>query len=258
MDSFWVPVRALAKGVASGAMVIGGMATLDGVLDLDQQLLPATGVIDSLEYLTRFGKVNWNHGDKPGDLLGDITVADIRNDPRSGSKGLYIEAALNPKMDAAKEAYKFMKGGGKLGFSVQGVTLKLKKAPTKEGLPVEEIESAFISQVALTPEPKNHGTWAAVLKSVDRVTIYKALTAGAGTDHSQFTGGRSLTRESFGPPLSGDHIMHLARTFRAIHGHVPHGTNDFRKAFRAFSQSWSLNKSQAEALSNYLTRRNTR
>jgi hypothetical protein len=258
-STVWVPVQPLQKGAGS-PMVIGGMATLDGVLDLDQQLLPATGVIDSIEYLRRFGKVNWNHGGAPGDLLGDITRAEIREDTRpefAGRKGLWIEANLNPKVRAAREAYTFMKGGGQLGFSVQGVTLKLNKA-SLDGFPVEEIETAFVSQVALTPEPKNWGTFAEVLKSARGLAISKALTAGAGTDHAQFTGGRALTRESFSPAISADHLMSLARTFRAIHGAVPTGTAEFRKAMGAFASTWSLSHEQCKALDSYLQRRTTR
>ncbi len=135
----WLPVTPLAKSLAA-PMRIGGMATLDDTIDLDQQLLQTTGVIDSLAYLERFGKVNWEHGRGPEDLLGEITHAEIRK--AQGSRGLYIEALFNPESPRAVRAYRLMEGGARFGFSVQGVTLKLRKA-THDGFPVEKIDEAL-------------------------------------------------------------------------------------------------------------------
>jgi hypothetical protein len=249
----WIPVRLLSKGAVGGEMRIAGMATLDDVVDLDQQLLQHTGVIDSLSYLERFGKVNWNHGSGPGDMLGDICKAEIRR--HKGRRGLYIEALLNPEVPAATEAYRFMKGGGRLGFSVQGVTLNLKPRLVKGNIPAEEIATSFISQVALTGEPKNYETFATVVKGLRAGTIQKALTAGSGTDHSTFTGGRSLTRESFATPPR-EQLAQLARHFKGCHpGVTPKQGERFVKALRQFCDSWAMEPDARVALAQHMIRK---
>jgi hypothetical protein len=212
-DALWIPVRPLLKKGGRPGMWICGFATLDNVIDLDQEVLNTAGIIDSLAYLEKHGKVNWNHGAGPGDLLGDIKKACIRQDPETRQDGLYIEAKLNPKVPAAREAYNYLDGGGKLGYSVQGVYLNVVKSATPEGLPIKEVKAAFLSQVALTPEPKNHATAARILKSMAGKTISKSLTAGAGTDAATFTGGRALVPEQIGT-LSVTTLQALADDFR--------------------------------------------
>lgn len=248
--TLWIPVEVLSKSLGDG-MLIGGMATLDDVVDLDQQLLQHTGVIDSLSYLERFGKINWNHGDKPGDMLGDICKAAIRT--HKGRRGLYIEAKLNPEVPEAVKAYRFMKGGGRLGFSVQGVQLLLKARLVQKNIPAEEIRTSFISQVALTPEPKNYETFAVVLKGLRDGSIAKALTAGSGTDHAQFTGGRALTKESFASPPA-EQVLQLARHFRSRCGNVPREPGALNKALTEFCNTWGLAPDTRRALANHLTK----
>lgn len=228
-------------------MYISGMATLDDTIDLDQQLLQTSGVIDSLAYLEKFGKLNWNHGGDPADILGEIIRAEIRK--ALGKRGLYIEAKLNPQNEKAVHAYKLMKGGARFGFSVQGVTLRLSKA-THNGFPVEKIDEAFVSQVALTGEPKNYNTFAQILKSLSTPTIEKSLVAGSGTDSANFTGGRSLTRESMGQPPS-EELLKLAQRFHASHGRRPH---DLDKSVAVFSQTWQLSPNIRARLAEHLRR----
>lgn len=247
MSNLWLPAQTLKKSASSSGMFISGMATLDDTIDLDQQLLQSTGVIDSLAYLEKFGKINWNHGGDPEDLLGEITKAEIRK--ALGKSGLYIEAKLNPKNPKAVRAFQLMKGGARFGFSVQGVTLKLRKA-THNGFPVETIDEAFVSQVALTPEPKNYNTFAQILKSLAGGTIEKALTAGAGTDHAQFTGGRSLTRENLGA-VSTEELRRLAHHFHQIHGRQPQNLD---KSLALFSTTWQLSPTVRERLAEHLKR----
>jgi hypothetical protein len=246
MQALWLPAKTLQKSVSSPGMHICGMATLDDTIDLDQQLLQTSGVIDSLAYLERFGKLNWNHGGDPEDILGEITKAEIRK--ALGKKGLYVEAKLNPRNPKAVHAYELMKGGARFGFSVQGVTLRLSKA-THNGFPVEKIDEAFVSQVALTGEPKNYNTFAQVLKSLSARTIDKSLTAGTGTDSSTFTGGRALTKESMGVP--NEETLRLARHFHQVHGRKP---RELEKSVAVFSQTWQLSPSVRERLAEHLRR----
>jgi hypothetical protein len=250
-QALWIPVRPMRKGLGGGrrpGMWICGMATLDNVVDLDQEVLNHTGVIDSLSYLEKHGKVNWNHGSAPGDMLGDIKVARIRETPHG--KGLYIEALLNPKVKAAREAYRYLEGGGVLGYSVQGVYLDLQQA-TKDGVPYKDIKAAFLSQVALTPEPKNWATKAAILKSLRRQSIAKSLTAGAGTDHAGFTGGRALIGETFGT-LTPPQLDLLANDFRRrTHGKAL-DTYGMAKAIQAYGREQRLYPGRTIALAQHI------
>lgn len=251
--TLWIPVRRLLKKGGRPGMWICGFATLDNVIDLDQEVLNTAGIIDCLSYLEKHGKVNWNHGDRPGDLLGDIKKACVQVDPESGQEGLYIEARLNPKVAAAREAYNYLDGDGVLGFSVQGVYLTVVKAATPAGIPLNNVKAAFLSQVALTPEPKNHGTRAQVLKSLAAGTIElrKALTAGAGTDHSGFTGGRALVKESLGT-LSAPQLDMLATDFRRSLGGVTLDDPHTAHALYAYGRMRRMTPEQTAALARHL------
>lgn len=253
-DALWIPVRTLKKGVGGArrsGMWICGFATLDDVIDLDQEILNTSGIIDSLSYLQKHGKVNWNHGGAPGDLLGDIKKACIRVDPESEKEGLYLESKFNPKVPAAVDAYNYLDGGGKLGLSVQGVYLNIVKAVTPEGVPTKEVKAAFISQIALTPEPKNHGTYAKILKSQSGVTICKALTAGAGTDHASFTGGRALVPENLGT-LSNSQLSGLADDFRRRLQGRSLDSYQLAKAVQQYGRSQRLYPGQVAELARFI------
>jgi hypothetical protein len=251
MSELWIPARRLVRKGGRPGMWICGFATLDNVIDLDQEVLNTAGIIDCLSYLERHGKVNWNHGDRPGDLLGDIKKACVRVDPESGQEGLYIEARLNPKVEAACAAYRYLDGEGKLGFSVQGVYLNVVQAATPDGLPLKEVKAAFLSQVALTPEPKNPGTRARVLKSLRRPSIAKSLTAGAGTDHAGFTGGRALIGENLGT-LTPRQLDLLANDFRRrTHGKAL-DTYGLAKAIQAYGREQRLYPGQTIALARHI------
>lgn len=245
--SLWVPAR-IMKGLGADDMRICGMATVDHTVDLDGQMLDAAGVMDSLAYLARYGKINWDHSSEPEHLLGDITHAEIRKS--AAGRGLYIEATLNPESKKARLVYRLMKGGMKLGFSVQGVTLKLAKA-AHMGFPVEKITEAFVNEVALTHRPKNPYTFAAILKSVDDAAIRKALVAGSGTDAAQFTGGRALTQEQFGPCVAD--LTTLARHFRHKYG-VP-AVAHLAKSIEEFSTQWQLSPGAKRKLADFLGRK---
>jgi hypothetical protein len=251
-DALWIPVRPLIKKGGRPGMWICGFATLDDIIDLDQEVLNTAGIIDCLSYLEKHGKVNWNHGDRPGDLLGDIRKACVRVDPETGREGLYIEAKLNPKVPAAQEAYRYLEGGGKLGYSVQGVYLNVVKSATPEGHPLKRVKAAFLSQVALTPEPKNHGTDARILKSLAGAAIGKALTAGAGTDHSSFSGGRALVRENLGT-LTVDQLKSLADDFQHRLQGVKLDPFGMAKALQFYGWAQRLFPGQVNALAHYLS-----
>lgn len=247
MPNLWLPAEILSKSLNDFEMRIHGMATLDDTIDLDQQLLQTTGVIDSLAYLERFGKLNWNHGCNPDDILGEITTAQIRK--ALGKRGLYIAVLLNKKQKKSRDAYRLMAGGARFGFSVQGVTLQLSKG-THNGHPIEKVDEAFVSQVALTGQPKNYNTFAEILKSITPCAIDKALTAGSGTDHAAFQGGRALTKESMGSP-STEELLRLSRHFHQVHGRNP---ASFDKSLAVFSQTWQLSPSVRARLAEHLRR----
>lgn len=249
--ALWIPVRPLVKKGGRPGMWICGFATLDNVVDLDQEVLNTAGIIDCLSYLEKHGKVNWNHGDRPGDLLGDIKKACVQVDPDSGREGLYIEAKLNPKVPAAVDAYHYLQGGGKLGYSVQGVYLNVVKSATPDGAPLKEVKAAFLSQVALTPEPKNYGTDARILKSLARPAIGKALTAGAGTDHSRFSGGRALIPENLGTLTVGQ-IRSLADDFRQRLQGQPLDHRGLAKALQVYGRAQRLYPGQVSDLARYI------
>jgi hypothetical protein len=149
------------------------------------------------------------------------------------------------------DAYNYLQGGGILGYSVQGVYLNVVKSAHPDGTPKNQVKQAFLSQVALTPEPKNHATDARILKSLQGRTIEKTLTAGSGTDHSAFTGGRALIRENLGP-LTVSQLSLLADDFRRqIQGRSLDNLG-MAKCLQQYGRAQRLFPGQVTALAQYL------
>ena len=156
---FFVPLE-LTKGTdAKGkkVMKIGGIASTSDE-DSDGEFLDPEGF--DLDYFLKYGFLNWHHQSKtnPSAIVGEPTVAEIRD------KKLYIEGELYADSPLAKDIYtlaealKSSSSGRHLGFSIEG------KVTERDAMNPKIVKQAQITGCAITPTPKNSQTLAEIIK----------------------------------------------------------------------------------------------
>jgi hypothetical protein len=159
----WIPLE-IAKS-SKGEMRIGGIATDEDGMDLQGEKIFVDGL--DITYMLQRGAFNWDHGKEPGDILGEIDLAQKQD------KRLYVEGFLYPNVKKAVEVFDLMqslKGSGskrKLGLSIEG---KIKERDVETG---KSIKKAWIKNVAVTYNPINQGTWVDMIKSLGNFTFEK-------------------------------------------------------------------------------------
>lgn len=141
----------------NGQWRIGGIAATEAE-DLDGDNVIMKG-LDTSYLESGRAHFNWNHGNRPEDIVGEI---DIFN---KGSKKLYVEGFLYKGVDQAEKIFKLMKAMAqgskrKLGFSVEG------KIRQRED---NKILKSWVKAVAITHEPVNPYTVADLVKSLSGI-----------------------------------------------------------------------------------------
>jgi hypothetical protein len=167
---FFLPldVKKSDKPGKENEMRIGGIASDEDSPDLQGEKVFVEGLDTS--YLLQRGAFNWDHGKGPGDILGEIDIAD-----KVGKK-FYVEGFLYPNVPAAVDTFNLMrsmKESGskrKLGLSLEG---KIKERDALDG---KVIKKAWIKNVAVTYNPINQGTWIDMIKSLGNVVSYSPCT----------------------------------------------------------------------------------
>lgn len=160
---FWMPLEVTKS--SKGDMRIGGIATDENAQDLQGEKVFVQGL--DISYLTNRGVFNWNHGKEPGDILGEIDIAQKNLDKGT----LYVEGFLYPGVKKAQDTYNLMgslKDSGsdrKLGLSVEG---KVKERDLETG---KQVKKAWIRAVAITYDPINQGAFVDMIKSLGDFTF---------------------------------------------------------------------------------------
>jgi len=140
-------------------MKVGGIAST-AEKDTDEEYLDPSGYDTS--YFLKNGFVNWDHRQKTGGpqfIIGEPTIAKI-----TPKNEFYIEAELYPDSKLARNAYDLAKTLNnhsktrKLGWSIEGKVLARDEKNPKI------VTKALITGVAITPSPKNGGTWLDIVK----------------------------------------------------------------------------------------------
>ena len=110
-----------------------------------------------------------------------------------------------------EHAQKFIKllqeGSTRVKASVGGIAPLVQKVK-ENGREVGRVVSVLWNDLALTISPVNPTVEAAyMVKSLNSLEFVKALSAGYGTDHANFTGGRAMIPEDTGKKISEADIM---------------------------------------------------
>lgn len=160
----YLPLVKRAEERLHGAKVrlIYGISTTPDT-DLQGQRMRQEGI--DFKPLLESGFFNWNHMERPGDLLGepfDAKLVEMEND----ELGLEVVGMLYEDVEDADDLWRLMKALEKnpnakrrIGWSVQGDVNDLRG---------DDIYKSTVDQLALTHEPVNPYTWAKLYKSLTR------------------------------------------------------------------------------------------
>ncbi len=209
-----IPIVKAGKA-KNGQWWVHGVAS-DESLDLQGEVTLPSGIKPSLPYLRKWGKFNDNHGPVS---VGDIVQAEVVTKGELADRGiidgsglsemarkqeaLYVAGPLFRHVPEARYYRNVLRSGGRLGLSIQG-RAKKETWKSQAGKPVTVNTTTFVNKVALTDEPVNPNTWAALAKSFGSSSvaknlmraIAKALTTGHGIVAEGDTGGATLRKQS--------------------------------------------------------------
>jgi hypothetical protein len=184
---FFVPI-AIEKGGDGKDDVreVFGVASTED-LDLDQEVVSASGLKKSLDYFLRHGRIDYDHLSKaqPKYIIGEPLSAHFDEKNR-----FHLRGRLYKGQEIADQVWGLLKAGcTRLGWSVGGKVLK-KALQFDKGLSkfVPRVTEALINHVAITPHPKNVNTFAtasaygAFMKSLATGTTLGTIVNLGGRD----------------------------------------------------------------------------
>jgi uncharacterized protein YegP (UPF0339 family) len=169
-------------------------------LDLQGQIVLQSALLESKDYFLKNGIVSFDHLHKrrseDGKVISDPSM--IIGEPlevKTEGKSTIVKGKLYHTKEAAMEIIKMLKAKStRVKASVGGIWPHTVKDP-KTG--EERITRVLWNYLALTSSPVNYTVSAArFAKSYEPTDFVKALEAGTGTDHAEFTGGRSMIKEN--------------------------------------------------------------
>ena len=154
--------------------------------DMEDETLLSTALIKAKDYFLEHGVISWDHKHKqlndPEFIIGEPL------DVRFNNGSTLVKAWLYPNNRHATSVWQMIKAKTtRLGSSVGGYVLNKGQE--------NDISQVLWDEVAITYKPVNQTTQGQV-QLMPFEEFAKALTAGAGVDAAQFTGGRALTPES--------------------------------------------------------------
>jgi hypothetical protein len=166
-DSF-EPQDDEADRIPEGAQrIIEGPASTPS-RDMQGEIVEPSGL--DLSYFKRHGRINWDHGRNPRDIIGQPVRWRVTPDE------FYLYALLYNGVEKADDSWKLFEAGATLAWSVEGKVLERAKGePTR-------VVRAYVINVALTPNPVCQDTFASMAKSLDAAAdeLSKTLSTTSG------------------------------------------------------------------------------
>ena len=155
---FYFPLEKGGVKEKNGERFIYGVASTED-LDLDAEVVTASGLKKSLDYFLQHGRIDYDHLSKsePRYIIGEPLKAHF-----DGQNRFHIMGKLYKGLDVADQVWGLLKAGcSRLGWSVGGKVIK-KAMQFNKSLNkfVPCVVEALINHVALTPHPKNLKTFA--------------------------------------------------------------------------------------------------
>jgi len=188
--------KAIEETQPDGSFILGGVCS-DPSLDLQRERVVNSpkAMAFTLDFLPRWGKVNWIHGaHNIGDvlearLISAEEVAQQFGKQIEGDQGTFVKSRIYPIVPEApqdlRDAHYHIQAGARLGWSLQGRAVR--------DLTKGVVTASLANKVALCPQPVNMNSFATVLaKSLsDMVEVLDGTTqadvlAQAGAENPGF------------------------------------------------------------------------
>ena len=172
--NFWTPISSIRKGGDGRPedMLIEGIASTNEK-DADGEHLDPRGF--ELGELLSKGYFNWHHDiSEPSCIIGEPLQAEVK-ELDNGYHGLFIKGRLYVGNKKAEQVYSLAKAleksGSKrrLGFSVEGKVIERDLGDSSH------IKKSKITNIAITPLPKNKGSIMNISKGLRKGEYYDAL-----------------------------------------------------------------------------------
>jgi hypothetical protein len=270
----WVgDLKSLNKSYGKRRRHIYGEAS-NPTLDLEGDVVDASGVSQSMDFWKSHGKVDWCH---KGAALPDYLVGEPVDWLQKGGR-LMIEGELYDDWPMADKVHQLLQSGAKLGYSLGGKILKTAPVFDKDfGGMVKKVQKVFVNHVAVTPFPVNYNTnvtlvpWDRFVGMLDKSIIGK--NSGAGDKELSQALNKTMSTVS-GSALLTESLEHggnreLKRTLQNIismmKGGAPKPERYFNKSGQFHSPRHAHNylvkcqgvkPTNADALVDYLVLRN--
>lgn len=171
-------------------------------LDLQNQIVLQDALLESKDNFIKYGVISHDHQHHKKDKNGN-QITDTKNiigepiDVRTDGRTTYVIGKLYKDNEIAKDYIKMLKDGStRVRASIGGIFPEV-VADAVTG--AEKVTHVLWNDLALTATPVNNTVGhATFVRSMDSAEFVKALSAGIGTDHSNFEGGRSFIPENIG------------------------------------------------------------
>jgi hypothetical protein len=145
-------------------------------LDLQGDVVAATGIKESLNFYLKCGKIDYDHKSliDPRYLIGEPLEGQVTSDGAFLAKGVLYKG-----LEVADSIYNLLKAGAKLGVSIGGKVLDHKDVyDEKYGRNINKITKVLLNHLAITPYPINVWTSVSVMPWNN---FMKSLTTATGS-----------------------------------------------------------------------------
>lgn len=171
-------------------------------LDLQNQIVLQNALLESKDNFIKYGVISHDHQHHKKDKNGN-QITDTKNiigepiDVRTDGRTTYVIGKLYKDNEVAKDYIKMLKNGStRVRASIGGI---FPEVVADEITGAEKVVHVLWNDLALTATPVNNTVGhATFMRSMDSAEFVKALSAGMGTDRSNFEGGRSFIPENVG------------------------------------------------------------
>lgn len=186
-------------------------------LDLENQIVLQKALLDSKDYFLANGVISYEHGHIGGDVRNDNYVIGEPIGVRADGKSTIVKGKLYKNIEKAKVFIDLLKAGStRVKASVGG---KLLDCEVDQKTGVTTVKKVLWGDLALTTAPVNY--------TVSSAQLVKALKAGGGTEHKDFTGGRALVTEDINSEVIEDKTIQKIR--EALEKEIDNGNIKTRK-----------------------------
>ena len=155
---FFLPIEKGSVQEKDGERFVYEVASTED-LDLDQEIVAASGLKKSMDYFLKHGRIDYDHKskDEPRFIIGEPVEGSF-----DASNRMHIKGRLYKGLDVSDQVWKLLKAGTtRLGWSIGGkIIRKAMQFDKNLNKFMPKVVEALINHVAITPHPKNTSTFA--------------------------------------------------------------------------------------------------